>query len=138
MSVYVRPFRASDLDEFVPIEPMKTDGLRDIAKDIEDSGLAVSGVRNGKVVGCGGVHPVNEEVGELWLRLSGECLKHRIDTLRWLISGMKIIEDVFPFKQLDLAVLKCFDKSIRLVEYLGFKKTQIRKDYFIYSKRVKE
>jgi len=138
MSIYIRPFRASDLGEFVPIEPMKTDGLQDIAKEIEDSGLAVSGVRNGKVVGCGGVHPVNDEQGELWLRLSSDCLEHRLDTLRWLISGMKIIEDAFPFKQLDLAVLKCFDASIRLVEYLGFKKTQIKKDHFVYSKRVKE
>ena len=112
----------------------------ELAQSIEDSGLAVTGIRNGEIIGCGGVHPVDDIHGELWLRLSRECLKHKIDTLRWLKDGLAIIEETYPFKQLDIAVKCCFEKSIKMIEYLGFKKiqeiTHKGKKWFIYSKRV--
>ena len=141
--IYIRPLKASDFDAFVPIEPLATGRDPEFAKVIEDSGLAVTGIRDGVVVGCGGVHPTdNEDIGELWLRLSKDCLKHKIDTLRWLIEGLKIIEETYPFKQLNATIQCCFDKSIKLVEYLGFKRAQEQtlegKKWAIYSKRVQE
>jgi len=144
MGVYVRPFRKSDLGAFVPIEPMDIDELKDpeLAQAIEDSNLAVTGIRDGRIVGCGGVHPVNSEQGELWLRLSEECLKHKIDTYRWLKSGLKIIEETFPFRQLN-AVIQCsYEKGIKLVEHFGFKRVQIRekdnKKYIVYARLVRD
>lgn len=144
MGVYVRPFIKSDLAAFVPIEPMGIDELKDpeLAQAIEDSNLAVTGIRNGQIIGCGGVHPVNSEQGELWLRLSEDCLKHKIDIYRWLKSGLKIIEETFPFEQLN-AVIQCSYKTgIKLVEHLGFKKTQYitrnNKKQVIYSKLVRD
>ena len=142
MAIFIRPFQISDLSAFVPLEPMGKEEMTDpeLAKAIAASDLAVTGVRDGKVVGCGGVHPVDDIHGELWLRLSNDCLKHKLDTLRWLKDGLKIIEETFPFKQLD-AVIECnFEKSIKLVKFLGFKQTQfITKDnvrYAVYSKLV--
>ena len=144
MAIYTRPFEISDLSAFVPLEPLGNDEIADLelAKAIEDSDLAVTGVRNGKIFGCGGVHPVDDVHGELWLRLSKDCLKHKLDTLRWIRDGLRIIEETFPFSQLD-AVIKCsFEKSIKLIEYLGFSRTREvtheGKKWFIYSKRVKE
>ncbi len=143
MSVFVRPFKASDLDAFVPIEPMVVGEIKDpeLAQAIEKSGLAVTGIRNGRIVGCGGTHPIDSEQGEMWLRLSRDCLKHRIDTLRWLKDGLKIIEETFPFRQLNAAIKCSFEKSMRLVEHLGFKRTQtLTKDgikFVVYSKLVK-
>lgn len=145
MSVYIRPFKISDLDAFVPIEPMVQSIEVDLemAKAIEDSGLAVTGIRNGKIWGCGGVHPTgNEEQGELWLRLSRNCLKHKLDTLRWLREGLKIIEETYPFKQLNTIIRCDFKASIKLVKFLGFHETQVMTDnnkkWSIFSKRVKE
>ena len=140
MGVYVRPFRKSDLSAFVPIEPMGIDELKDpeLAQAIEDSNLAVTGIRNGQIVGCGGVHPINSEQGELWLRLSEECLKHKIDTYRWLKSGLKIIEEAFPFRQLN-AVIQCsYEKGIKLVERFGFQRVQISKKHITYAKLVRD
>lgn len=142
MSIFVRPFRATDLAAFVPIEPMGIDELKDpkLAQAIEDSKLAVTGIRNGRIIGCGGVHPIptDSEQGELWLRLSEECLKHKIDTYRWLKSGLKIIEETFPFRQLN-AVIQCsYKKGIKLVEHFGFRRVQISKKHITYAKLVRD
>ncbi len=113
-----------------------------LAQAIEDSSLAVTGVRNGKAIGYGGVHPIEDDDfnGEVWLRLSPDCLKHKLDTLRWLRDGLKIVEETFPFGQLNATIKCCFGQSIKMIEYLGFKKTQeVIKDgakWFIYSKRI--
>ncbi len=144
--IYTRPFKVSDFSEFVPIEPLNADEIKDpeFAQAIEDSGLAVTGIRNGKVFGCGGVHPIenSDTVGELWLRLSKDCLKHKIDTLRWLRSGLKIVEKTYPFKQLNVTIQCCLERSIKMVERMGFKRvrevTQEDEKWFIYSKRVQE
>ena len=144
MSVLVRPFCVSDYTAFVPIEPLTKAEINDteLAQSIEDSGLAVTGIRNGKIVGCGGVHPIDEFHGEMWLRLSEDCLRHKIDTLRWLKCGMKIIEETYPFKQLNATINCCFERSIKMVEWLGFGLTEEiidnGKKWLIYSKRVQE
>lgn len=141
MAVYVRPFKASDLKAFVPLEPLGEDKLAEpkMAKAIEDSGLAVTGIRDGEIVGCGGVHPTkNEEQGEIWFRLSKDCLNHRIDTLRWLKCGLKIIEETYPFKQLNAVILCSYKKGIKLAEHFGFKSVQTKDDYIIYAKLVRD
>jgi len=140
LSILIRPFRASDLAAFTPIEALKLAEIKDpeLAKAIEDSGLAVTGIRNGVIVGCGGVHPVDDFHGEIWLRLSKTCQKYPLGTLRWLKSGLDIIEKTYPFKQLN-ATIKCgFDKSIKLIEYLGFGATELKDGWMIFSKRIQE
>ncbi|MCK5610271.1 hypothetical protein KAR91_50830 [Candidatus Pacearchaeota archaeon] len=142
--VYVRPFKASDLDAFVPVEPLLTDKIKEpeLAQAIEDSGLARTGLRDGKIFGCGGVHPIDDFHGEVWLRLSDDCVKHKVSALRWIIEGMRIIEETYPFKQLNAVVKDCYETGIKLVEYLGFQRVQLLdhdgQQWFVYSKRVKE
>lgn len=139
--IYIRPFKVSDFDAFVPIEPLTGKSDPEFVQAIEDSGLAVTGIRDGKVFGCAGVHPIEDipEQGEIWLRLSKTCRQYPLDTMRWLRDGLKIIEETYPFKQLNATVKCCFEKSIRMIEYLGFERTQeVDGEWFIYSKRVKE
>jgi len=142
--IYIRSFKVSDFAEFEPIEPLQKSDVLDpeFAKAIEDSGLAVTGIKDGKVIGCGGTHPIDEFHGELWLRLSPECMKHKTSTLRWLKAGLKIVEETYPFKQLNATIQECFKVSSRMIEYLGFVSTEIKeidgRQYLIYSKRVKE
>lgn len=140
--IYVRPFKKSDLSAFEPLEK-GIDRFDDkLAQSIEDSDLAVTGVkRDGTIVGCGGCHPDGEH-GELWLRLSDYAENHRLETLRWIKEGLKIIEDTFPFRQLN-AIIRCsYTKSLKLIEHLGFVPTETKTinniDFTVFSKKVKE
>jgi len=144
VGVYVRPFKKEDLSAFKPIEPMVRNREVDfkLAQAIEDSGLSITGIRDGEIFGCGGVHPLEEGQGELWLRLAKNCLKHKLETLRWLREGLKVIEEIYPFRQLN-AVIRCdFEPSIKLIKFLGFHLTRITEHegnkWFTFSKRVKE
>jgi len=143
MGIYIREFKKTDLKAFEPIETGVSSYDNEFAQAIEDSDLAVTGIKNGEIVLCGGVHPTeNPEHGELWLRLSRGCQKNKIETIRCLKEGLRIISDVFPFRQLN-AIIKCdFAQSIRLIEFLGFSKTQELvfegQKWSIFSKRVKE
>jgi RimJ/RimL family protein N-acetyltransferase len=142
MSVFIRPFKKEDLEAFEPIEQITSEFSPEFAQAIEDSGLSVTGIRDGKIIGCGGVQPVNEEQGEIWLRLSEDCKKHKLDTIRWLRDGFKIIEGTFGFKQIN-ATIKCgFEQSIKLAKLVGFVQTQTRtyegQKWLIFSKLVKE
>ncbi len=127
---------------FEPMEPLSEPGDLEFAQAIEDSGLAVTGVRDGKIIGCGGVHPVDDFFGEAWLRLSRDCLKHKLDTLRWIRDGLRIVEEVYPFKQLNALIRSCFQVSGRMVERLGFELVEEKiyegEKWLIYSKRVQE
>lgn len=143
MSIFVRPFKKEDYYMIDPIEP-DTEGRKykpEFVQAIEESGLSVTGIRNGKVVGSGGVHPMNKEQGELWLQLDKDCLNHRFDTLKWLIEGMKIIEQTYPFNQLFVYICN-FVTSAKLVKYLGFKLIRVRTvkndKWLVFSKRIRE
>lgn len=138
--IFVRPFKVSDLTAFEPMEPLAGPDDAEFAQAIEDSGLAVTGVRDGKVVGCAGIHPIDDFLGEAWLRLSRDCLKHKVDTMRWLRDGLEIVEKDYPFKQINALIKACFGVGIRMVERMGFElveeKTFENEKWLIYSKRV--
>lgn len=131
----IRPFKKEDLDGLDAIEgpEMFTDELK---QAIEDSGLAATGIKNGKVMGCGGLHPTDMEHAVLWARLSKDCKNHRIESVRFMKAGLEVLESSFSFKQID-AIVKCgFKEGLRLVRFLGFTHTQIVDGWNIYSKRI--
>lgn len=140
MALYVRKFKKEDLTAFVPLEPMTKDKLVEKAQEIEDSGLAVTATRKGKPFACAGVYPANDEQGELWLRISKECKKFPLESVRCILSGMKIVEETYGFRQLYAVVQERFCKSIRLLEKCGYKQIQYRTKngikYIVYSKLV--
>ncbi len=55
MGIYIRPFEVADLSAFDPIEPLTSAEFNDmeLAQAIEDSSLAITGIKDGKVIGCG-------------------------------------------------------------------------------------
>ena len=136
----IRPFKKEDLDKFEPIEPYNgRDELKDLAELIEVSGLAVTGLKDGKVVGCGGVHP-HDKKGELWLRISSECKKFPIETARCLKEAIGIIEKEFGFRQLYAVIQDRFCHGKKLIERCGYKpiqtKTENGIEYIVYSKLI--
>ncbi len=140
MSIFIRPFKASDLAAFVPVEPLGSAEIKDteLAQVIEDSGLAVTGIRKGRIIGCIGVHPIDDLNGEIWIRLSKECMDFRIETLKLLKEGQKILDETYPFEQLNAVIKPSFRFGIRMAEWLGYVDTQQRTSDgdIIYSKRT--
>ncbi len=125
------------MTQFETIEHLEGKDLYpDWAEKAEETCLAVTGIRDGKVIGAGGVHPVDENQGVLWLRLSKECLDFPVETARWLKLGLRIIEETFSFRQLN-AVVKCgYENGIRLIEHFGYKQVEIKDDYYVYAKLI--
>jgi hypothetical protein len=140
MSIFIRPFKVSDLSAFDPVESLSSAEINDaeLAQAIEDSGLAVTGIRKGRIIGCVGVHPIDERNGEVWIRLSKECMGFRIETLRLLRDGQKILDETYPFEQLNAAIKPGFRFGIRMAEWLGYIVTEQRTidGDIIYSKRT--
>ena len=140
--IFTRAFKKSDYTAFDTIEAIASPVDLEFAQAIEDSSLAVTGVRNGEPVICGGVHPVDDFHGEMWLRLSKKCKGFPIETIRLLDDAFEIIEKNYPFKQLN-ATIKCgFKSSVKLIKHLGFTLTECKENdgqqWEIYSKRVQE
>jgi hypothetical protein len=75
--IYIRPFEKEDLKAFKPVEPNMTEFSPEVLQAMEDSDLAVTGIKGGEIVGCGGVHP-NGEQGDVWLRLSEDCRSYKL------------------------------------------------------------
>ena len=139
MSIFIRPFKVPDLTAFDTIESLNSAEINDVelAQAIEDSGLAVTGIRKGRIIGCVGVHPIDEVSGEIWVRLSKECMGFRIETLRLLKEGQKILDETYPFEQLNAVIKPSFRFGIRMAKWLGYKATEKTIDgYIIYSKRT--
>lgn len=139
MSIYMRPFKKEDLSAFDPIEPLTSIEINDmeLAQAIEDSGLAVTGIRKGVVIVCGGVHPIDDITGEVWIRLSKECVGFQIEMVRLLKSGFKIMEETYPFEILTATVKGCFGTSVSLIERFGFIKQTEEDGWSTYTKRTK-
>ena len=107
---------------------------------MEESGLAVTGIKDGKIIGCGGVHPIDEKSGEIWIRLSQECLGYRLGILRLLKAGFKIMEETYPFEVLTATVKCCFGVSVNMIEKFGFERlkeiTHKGEQWYIYRKAI--
>ena len=143
--IYIRPFKKEDLLAFNPIEPMAKAEIKDMefAQAIEDSELAVTGIRDSKIVACGGVHPTNNsEYGELWIRLNHDCKNHKIETMQCLRDGLKIIEEISPFKYLGASIRNSFRKSAPFLESFGYVKIEEvdyeNEKWLVYRKRIKQ
>ncbi len=137
--IYVRPFKKEDLDGLDSVEgDLAVLGVfdDDLAQVIEESGYSASGIKNGKVVCCGGVHPMSDDHGMLWMRLGSDCLQYKMECIRFVREMLRIFEESFDFKYLESWIRCNFRKAIRLIEFLGFRKTRTENEWNIYSKKV--
>jgi hypothetical protein len=138
--ILIRAFKVEDYETIDQIESIDGPVSPELAQAIEDSSLAITGIKDGRAVACGGVHPVDDFHGEMWLRVGKECVDFPVETMRWIKEAFQIIEETYTFKQLN-ATIKCgFEKSIKMIEYLGFTLTEYKEvdgeQWAIYSKRI--
>lgn len=131
--IFVRPFAKEDLDG---LDSLDVISALDIAQAIEETGHAATGVRNGKVVCCGGVYPMSDQHGMLWMRLGSDCLRYKIEIIRFICETLKVFEEVFEFKYLESWARSNFKEAVKLIEFLGFRKTRTENGWNVYSKRI--
>lgn len=137
--IYIRPFKKEDLDGLDSVEgdmAVLSAFDDDSAQVIEESGYAATGIRNGKIVCCGGIHPMSSDHGMLWMRLGSDCLQYKMESIRFVREALKMFEESFDFKYLESWIRCNFREAIRLIEFLGFRKTRTEESWNIYSKKV--
>ena len=127
----VRDFELKDLETIKAIEPFMD--LPPNWESVKDSIIGITAIENGKPIGCGGV--VVGEEGVFWARLDGTISS---DGYRALVEGVKILTDSLGDMVYSTLVLEGFRKGRRLVEKLGFRKTDttVEHDNHIYHRYV--
>ena len=124
----VKLFEKSDWYKITdPVEAMYK------AKDMSvyDRGVGVTVVDGGQTLGCGGVVLHNDNVGELWLRLS-KATGH-VTAMRGIVTGMTILKNSFNNITLICRVKAGWTKGERLVHHLGFIKDHMEDNYWVYK-----
>ena len=123
--IYAREFRPEDLKDIQPVES----GLRSqYNPDLQQYNTAVTGIKDGRVIGCGGVYNIGNGIGETWLVLDVEAEKCPIAVGMWLKEGMKIISS--NFRRLQCVVRADLTPAIKTVEFVGFDLEGKMKSYF--------
>ena len=101
------------------------------------AGPAYTGLKDGKIVGAAGVRLYEKNTGELWAVFSKEIAKHKKELLRSARELLGIILTEFNLRTLVATSKKDLPTSQRLLEHLGFVKTDNETStHFIYTLEV--
>jgi len=124
----VKLFEKSDWAKIV--DPVEV-GIQKRDLSVFDRGIGVTVEDDGVVLGCGGVILHNDELGELWLKLSRGT--KAITAMTGIYAGLKILRNSFEGVTLFCRVKDGFDKGERLARRLGFKRDRLEDNYWIYT-----
>lgn len=98
-------------------------------------GFAYSVFFRGKLVAVWGIRNVRTGLGEPWIVIAQDAPESP-KLFRALRDMVSITERVGGFCRLRAASRKGFDKSQRLLEFMGFRRTRrSMKHYYLYTKR---
>lgn len=90
-------------------------------------GPAKTLVLGSDIVGCGGIHKLWNGVGEAWLILGDEALKHPIMVA---FCSARIFRDIVNgFHRIQAHVLEGFDRGIKFAEMMGFEHEGLMKQF---------
>lgn len=79
---------------------------------------------DGKVIGVGGLYPLWEGAGSVWLFLNAVAKQHKVSVFKAII---KIIKDLMNEYQVKTLIVECISDSPEannLVQHLGFVKNR--------------
>lgn len=117
----LRMYKESDYDRIGDcVEPLSAMELVRVKKN---SGVHLTLTHKKKILACGGIIITNEDEGCVWLRLTQDICKNKIDLIRMLKAGQKIIEESFGLKKLCAYVKDSFPVGRRFAEHFGFHRT---------------
>lgn len=121
MKISIRMYEDGDYESITDcVEPMSHLGSFDA---IRDRGVYFTATGDGKPIGCGGIVLIDDDEGEIWLRLSKTICKYPVILVRILKSAKEILDKTFGFKRLVAKVQDDFEPGKRVVRFFGFDKT---------------
>ncbi|MEA2035994.1 MAG: GNAT family protein [Nanoarchaeota archaeon] len=91
--------------------------------------MGVAYIRGGKVIGCGGVAPLWEGVGQSWMVCGKDYMKYWVSVGRLMIDTIESAFTVFNLRRIQGTTEVDNEVSIRFHEWAGYKKEGILKAY---------
>jgi RimJ/RimL family protein N-acetyltransferase len=93
------------------------------------SGYSISVIRNGHLLGSGGIFPIWDGLGEAWVIPSELVQKHKKMFVKLIRENMARMTDEFQFRRLQATARADAPKSRRFLEFLGFEREGLLKAY---------
>ena len=97
--------------------------------NLEETGLAFTGIVNDKPVFAAGMKPIWKGVAEGWVLATSEVWKHPLLVARAIKKDFARVARQHNIKRVQTAVRQDFDKGIRFAEWLGLKNEGLMKYY---------
>lgn len=99
-----------------------------------NSGVAFTGLLNGKIICVAGLRLKRQGIGHIWSMFSKDTLKFKITVFRSIKSMLDCVIKSFEIHKIQSESRKGFDQSQRLLEHLGFirQRRDMNKDYYFY------
>ena len=116
-----RMYKESDYDRIgecaEPLSPMEIIRVR------KNSGVHLTVTHKRRILACGGIIITGDDEGCVWMRLTKELCKNKIELIRMLKEGLKIVEESFGLSKLRACVKDSFPTGQRFAEHFGFHRT---------------
>lgn len=103
--------------------------LRHWLDRMEKKDRAFTLMDNGHLVVSGGIFPVWDGMGEAWLIPSDEIPKYKIRMIRILRDHISSITEEDGLRRLQATVRDDFEVAKRFIEFMGFKREGLMKNY---------
>ena len=114
------------IDHLRQIEASQLVGM-DLSAYQHTKGPAMTLVKYGEIIGCGGVNELWGGVGEAWLILGDKAFDYPVTVLRQTVRNFRTM--IGKFHRIQAHVLEGFDKGVQLVSALGFELEGTLKQY---------
>ncbi len=96
---------------------------------MEREDRAFSLIDNGHLVVSGGIFPIWNGTGEAWLIPSDDIPKYKLQIIKTLKNHIKTITEEDELHRLQATVRDDFDVAKRFIEFLGFKREGLLKNF---------
>lgn len=103
--------------------------LRHWLDRMEKKDRAFTLIDNGHLVVSGGIFPVWDGLGEAWLIPSDQVANYKIKMIRTLRQHIDLITEEDGLRRLQATVRDDFDIAKKFIEFLGFKREGLMKNY---------
>ncbi len=92
-------------------------------------GHGISVIRNGYLLGSGGVFPIWEGLGEAWVMPSNLVSSHKKMFVKLIRSNLEQMTEKFNFRRVQATARADLPKAQRFLEFLGFEREGLLKKY---------
>mgnify|MGYP003149623582 CR=1 FL=1 len=90
---------------------------------------AVSVIRNGHLIGAGGIYPVWDGLGEAWVLPSEQVARYKKSFVRLIREGIDRMTAEFEFRRVQATARADAQTAQRFLEFLGFEREGLLRAY---------